>query len=94
MRTTDGGCFKAPEASIAEEITNIVHPFAVDPIVDTTDKVVDPSIDTNDKSVSEKLDLMLVDMPAKHGVYTSDLKSDIMRWHQRHMYMYPERFSL
>ncbi len=36
--------------------------FAAEPIVDTTDK-----------SDSEELELMLVEVHAKHGVYTSDL---------------------
>ena len=57
--------------------------FAAEPIVDTTDK-----------SDSEELELMLVEVLAKHGVYTSDLKSDIMRWRQQQMVMYPMSFSI
>ena len=56
--------------------------FAAEPIVDTTDK-----------SDSEEFELMLVDVLAKHGVYTSDLKADIMRWQQHQMFMYPMTFS-
>ena len=78
----DGGCFRAPEALIVEEDSNILETFAAEPIVDTTDK-----------SDSEELELMLVEVLAKHGVYTSDLKSDIMRWQQRQMFMYPMTFS-
>ncbi len=79
----DGGCFREPEALIVEEDSNILETFAAEPIVDTT----------TDKSDSEELELMLVDVLAEHGVYTSDLKADIMRWHQHQMFMYPMTFS-
>ena len=35
----------------------------------------------------------LEEVLVKHGVYTSDLKTDIMRWRQRQMFIYPMSFS-
>ena len=35
----------------------------------------------------------LEEVLVKHGVYTSDLKTDIMRWRQRQMFIYSMSFS-
>ena len=79
----DGGCFRAPEALIAEEDSNNLETFAAE-----------PSVGTVDKSGSGDLELMLAEVLVKHGVYTSDLKTDIMRWRQQQMFIYPLTFSV
>ena len=52
----------------------------------------EPIIDTTDETDSEEVDLMLEEVLAKHGVYTSDLKSDIMHWQQQQMFIYSMTF--
>ena len=54
----------------------------------------EPSVGTVDKSGSGDLELMLAEVLVKHGVYTSDLKTDIMRWRQQQMFIYPLTFSV
>ena len=78
----EGGCFRAPEALIAEEDANNLETFAAE-----------PSVGTVDKSGSGDLELMLAEVLVKHGVYASDLKTDIMRWRQRQIIIYPMSFS-
>ena len=56
----------------------ILETFAAAPIVDTT----------------EYIELMIEEVLAKHGVYTSDLKSDILHWQQHQMSIYSMIFRL
>ena len=78
----DGGCFRAPDPLVAVMDSISLETFADAPIVDTTDK-----------SDSEYFEVMLEEVLAKHGVYTSDLKCDIMRWQQQQISIYSRTFS-
>ena len=73
----DGGCFRAPDPLV--DVTDFIflEPFAKAPIVDTT---------------NEYFESMLEDVLAKHGVYTSDLKSDILHWQQQLVSIYSMTF--
>ena len=78
----DGGCFRAPDTFVAVMDSISLETIAAAPIVDTTDK-----------SDSEYFELMLEELLANHGVYTSDLKCDIMRWQQQQVSIYSRTFS-
>ena len=73
----DGGCFRAPDPLVDVKDSIILEPFAKAPIVDTT---------------NEYFESMLEDVLAKHGVYTSDLKSDILHWQQQQVSIYSMTF--
>ena len=79
----DGGCFRAPDTLVAVMDSISLETIAAAPIVDTTDK-----------SDNEYFELMLEEVLAKHGVYTSDLKSDIWHWQQHQMSIYSMIFKL
>ena len=70
----DGGCFRAPDPLVDLKDSIILENIAAAPVADTTDKCD-----------NEYFELMLEEALAKHGVYTSDLKSDILHWQQQQM---------